>query len=211
MVGWWDGGAPHVLVPVFRVTGPEGGADMCLARREGSEGLICPADTSMTTRSSSWGGQRSGTCLGCTPCELAPPPPRSRSRGPARVAPEPWPDPQTPQVWLFREPPSGHCVHGSPGPPRVCGAQAAPSCASPASPQRPALGPRPSRLGASPGLLWVGQRSPGRASVPWGPYGPWAGVHGVEGPSSDPWGDPLPSSREPPIARTPPEARRPLL
>lgn len=47
---------------------------MCLARREGSEGLICPADTSMTTRSSSWGGQRSGTCLGCTPCELAPPP-----------------------------------------------------------------------------------------------------------------------------------------
>lgn len=106
------------------------------------------------------------------------------------MALEPWPDPQTPHLWLFREPPSGHCVHSSPGPPRVC--------ASPASPRRPALGPRPSCLGASPGLLWVGQCAPCRASVPCGPYGPWAGVPGVEGPSSDPWGDPLPSSREQP-------------
>ena len=87
------GGAPHVLVPVLGATGWAGGADMCLARWEGSEGLVCPADTSMTTRSSLWGGQHSSTCLGCTPCELAPPSsiPRSGSClcGPGALASTP--------------------------------------------------------------------------------------------------------------------------
>ena len=98
-VGW---GAPRVLVPVLGATGRAGGADMCLACWEGSEDLVCPADTSMTTRSSLWGGRHSSTCLGCTPCELAPPP-RSPGRDPACVAPEPQPRPPgAPRVGLQR-------------------------------------------------------------------------------------------------------------
>lgn len=107
-------------------------------------------------------------------------------------------DPRAPHVWVFREPLSGHCAHGSLGPPRVCGAQAAPSRA-PSLTWRLALGPRPSCLGASPGLLWVGQRTPCWALVPCGPYGPWAGVPGAEGTSSDPRAVPLPGSREQPL------------
>lgn len=121
-----------MLVLVSGATGRAGEADMCLACREGSEGLVCPADTSMTTRSSSWGGRHSGTCLGCTPCELAPPRPRPppptdpllgvllmwpRSLSPDPLGAQRHRRPSGSFRPTPREPPSGHCVHGSPGPP----------------------------------------------------------------------------------------------
>lgn len=170
----WDGSSP-MLVLVFRATGLAG-ADTCLARREGSEGLICHCRHFYDSRSVRGAVQHSGTCLGCTPCELAPPP-RSPSRGPARVA-RALAGPQTPHLWLFQsllqDPLGAATARGHPS-----------LCVPSPSPGGPALGPKPIPAGASPGLLWVepAARAPCRASVPWAHYGPWAGVPGVEVPA----------------------------
>lgn len=120
-------------------------------------------DTFMTTRSSSCG--RGPAPAWAAHCELAPrpDPPVGVLR---RVAPEPWPDPQTPHLWLFREPPSGYCVYTARG--------HLESVLSPASPREASAGPQ-ALASASPGLLWPGSVHPaglvpfaGRMALGWG-------------------------------------------